>query len=146
MKQTKRRIPEETMIQGRGHGRYEPAHDVRCRLPTEKSFLPARGRGQDLLFHHRLMEREASSALANLAYRNSSQVANWCKYPRLQFHTHPPHRPQLSKVKSPTSKHHSLAVVCLGRSSGHDDASSLQRHPLLHIFASGWAWQCKKVK
>lgn len=57
-------------MQGRGHGRYEPTRDAHCRLPTKKSFLPARVRGQDLLFHHRFMEQEASSSLASLAYRN----------------------------------------------------------------------------
>ena len=38
---------KEAVIQGRGHGRYELTREVCCRLPTEKSFLPARVKGQD---------------------------------------------------------------------------------------------------
>lgn len=60
------------MIQGGGHSRYKPMCDVHCRLPTDKYFFPARVRGQNVLFHHRFMGQEASSALASLVYRSSN--------------------------------------------------------------------------
>jgi len=87
--------------------------------------------------------------LTEAAIPSSSQgmkEANWCTYPTLQFHTHPPHRPSAPQVQGLQLQNiiH-LPVVFLGRVSGYDDPSSLQRHPALCIFTPGWAWQYKGV-
>ena len=90
-----------------------------CMLGTScgKNFLPVRVRCQDPLFHHRFMEREASFALASLAYRSSNSF----KLTRQErgklvyvSHSSIPHSSSPQTLRSPssrlaTSKHHSLA-------------------------------------
>lgn len=135
-------------MQGGGHGRCEPTRDGCCRLSTEKSFLPGRVRGQNPLFHHRFLEQKARSALVSLAYRNSNffrltgcQSGKLVQVPKSAI-------PNSSSPQNPAPQDQGLQLdnlLRLGRSSGQDDPSSLQRHPPLRIFTSGWAWQCKGV-
>lgn len=88
----------------------------------KKSFLPARVRGQDLLFHHRFIEQEASSALASLAHGNS----NFFRLTRCESgqlvqvsqssipQSSSPQTPRSPRSRLATWKYHSLASGLLG--------------------------------